>query len=40
MGRAAASHAYVRQPGGAARITLAGSVTVDVAVHDAGMGLT
>ncbi|CAM4298882.1 xanthine dehydrogenase family protein molybdopterin-binding subunit [Kibdelosporangium persicum] len=40
MGCAAATHLYVRQPGGAARITLTsdGNVTVDVAAHDAGMG--
>jgi xanthine dehydrogenase YagR molybdenum-binding subunit len=40
MGCAAATHLYVRQPGGAARITLTsnGNVTVDIAAHDAGMG--
>ncbi|RSM67957.1 xanthine dehydrogenase family protein molybdopterin-binding subunit [Kibdelosporangium aridum] len=40
MGCAAATHLYVRQPGGAARITMTGNgnVTVDVAAHDAGMG--
>lgn len=41
MGCAAASHLYVRQPGGAARMTLTtgGHVTVDVAAHDMGMGI-
>lgn len=41
MGCAAASHRYMRRPGGAARITLTGNgnVTVDVAAHDAGMGV-
>lgn len=40
IGCATASHFYVRQPGGAARITLTtgGNVTVEVAAHDAGMG--
>ena len=40
MGCAAALHLYVRQPGGAARVTLAstGNVTVEIAAHDAGMG--
>lgn len=41
MGCAGATHLYVRQPGGAARLTLTrdGHVTVEVAAHDAGMGL-
>jgi xanthine dehydrogenase YagR molybdenum-binding subunit len=41
VGCAAATHLYVRQSGGAARITLTsnGNVTVDVAAHDAGMGI-
>ena len=40
MGCATASHLYVRQPGGAARITLTreGHVTVEVAAHEMGMG--
>ncbi|MEU6644518.1 xanthine dehydrogenase family protein molybdopterin-binding subunit [Saccharomonospora sp. NPDC046836] len=40
MGCAAASHPYVRFPGGAARITLSddGSARVEVAAHDMGMG--
>ncbi|PXY29041.1 dehydrogenase [Prauserella coralliicola] len=40
MGCAAASHPYVRMPGGAARITLTakGLARVEVAAHDMGMG--
>lgn len=40
MGCATASHLYVRQPGGAARMTLTndGHVKVEVAAHDMGMG--
>ncbi|MFJ9034217.1 xanthine dehydrogenase family protein molybdopterin-binding subunit [Streptomyces sp. NPDC102274] len=40
MGCATASHPYVRQPGGAARITLTkdAHATVEVAAHDMGMG--
>ncbi|HEX6341966.1 xanthine dehydrogenase family protein molybdopterin-binding subunit [Umezawaea sp.] len=39
-GCAAASHLYVRQPGGRARLTLTadGAATVEIAAHDAGMG--
>jgi xanthine dehydrogenase YagR molybdenum-binding subunit len=40
MGCAMATHPYNRRPGGAARITLTrdGRATVDVAVHEMGMG--
>ncbi|MBP2337393.1 xanthine dehydrogenase YagR molybdenum-binding subunit [Saccharothrix coeruleofusca] len=40
MGCGAGSHMYAREPGGSARLTLAGDGTVEVAIaaHDAGMG--
>ncbi|MEO3859527.1 xanthine dehydrogenase family protein molybdopterin-binding subunit [Acrocarpospora sp. B8E8] len=40
MGCGTASHIYNRENGGAARLTLTsdGTVTVDIATHDAGMG--
>ncbi len=42
VGCAAASHPYVRMPGGAARITLTsdGQAKVEIAAHEMGMGTT